>query len=61
VNGARRSWWLAGVALGVLFVLFNLVELAFVDGDGARDLVGIGLGALMIGAALVRYRGWEGS
>jgi hypothetical protein len=54
---ARRSWWLAGATLGTLFALFSLVELAFVDGDSTRDLVGIGLGGLMVAAALVRYRG----
>jgi hypothetical protein len=59
---AQRSWWLAGIALGVLFLLLNLVQLAFVDGDGARDLVGMGLGGVMIVAATARYRGWrEGS
>jgi hypothetical protein len=59
---AYRSWWLAGIALGILFALLNLVQLAFVDGDGVRDLVGVALGGVMIVAAGARYRGWrEGS
>ena len=59
MNGSHRSWWLVGIALGVLFVLLNLVQLAFVGGDGVRDLVGIGLGGVMIVAATARYRGWR--
>jgi len=55
----NRTWWLAGISLGVLFVLLNIVQLAFVDGDGVRDLVGVGLGGVMIVAAGARYRGWR--
>jgi hypothetical protein len=54
----HRPWWLAGIGLGVVFVLLNLVQLAFVEGDGIRDLVGAGLGGVMIVAAGARYRGW---
>ena len=56
-----RTWWVAGASLGVLFVLLNLVELVFVDGDGIRDLVGIALGGLMVAAAVARIRGWGGA
>ena len=53
-----KSWWLAGAALGIVFVLLNLFELAFVDGDTTRDLVGVALGCVMVAAALARLRGW---
>lgn len=60
MNGGGRTWWVAGASLGVLFVFLNLVELAFVEGDLVRDLVGIGLGCIMVAAALARLRGWGG-
>jgi hypothetical protein len=53
-----NSWWIAGAAVGIVFVLLNLFELAFVDGDTTRDLVGVALGCVMVGAALARLRGW---
>lgn len=55
-----KTWWIGGLALGVGFVFVNLVELAFVDGDTTRDLVGAALGCVMVGAALARLRGWKG-
>jgi hypothetical protein len=55
-----KAWWVAGLALGVGFVFINLVELAFVDGDATRDLVGAALGCVMIAAAVARLRGWKG-
>jgi hypothetical protein len=53
-----NGWWIAGLALGIVFVLLNLFELAFVDGDTTRDLGGVVLGCVMVGAALARLRGW---
>lgn len=53
-----NSWWIAGAAVGIAFVLLNLFELAFVDGDTTRDLVGAALGCVMVGAALARLLGW---
>ena len=55
-----RTWWIAGLALGVGFVFLTLVELAVVDGDATRDVVGIGLGCVMVAAAVARLRGWKG-
>jgi hypothetical protein len=55
-----RAWWFAGLALGVGFVFLNLVELAFVDGDATRDLVGAALGCVMVAAAVARLWGWKG-
>ena len=55
-----RTWWTVGLALGVVFVLLNLVQLAFVDGDATRDLVGVTLGCVMVAAAVARLRGWKG-
>jgi hypothetical protein len=55
-----KAWWVAGLALGVGFVLINVVELAFVDGDATRDLVGVALGCVMVAAAVARLRGWKG-
>ena len=49
-----------GLALGVGFVLVNLVQLSFVDGDATRDLVGAALGCVMVAAAVARLRGWKG-
>jgi hypothetical protein len=51
-------WFLA--ALGVLFVLLNLVNLVFVDGAVARDLVAIGLGGLLTIVAHARWHSWKG-
>ena len=55
-----KIWWIGGLALGVGFVLVNLVELAFVGGDATRDLVGVALGCVMVAAAVARLRGWRG-
>ena len=55
-----RTLWIVGLALGVGFVFLNLVELAFVDGDATRDLVGVALGCVMVAAAGTRLRGWKG-
>ena len=55
-----RTWWIAGLSLGVGFVLLNLVQLAFVDGDATRDVVGAALGCVMVAAAVARLRGWKG-
>jgi hypothetical protein len=56
---SRTILWITGLALGVVFVLINLVELAFVDGDATRDLVGASLGCVMVAAAVARLRGWK--
>jgi hypothetical protein len=37
------------------------VNLVAIDGDVVRDLVGLGLGAIMTAAALARYLGWRGA
>ena len=55
-----KTWWIGGLALGVGFVLLNVVELAFVGGDATRDLVGVALGCVMAAAAVARLRGWRG-
>jgi len=55
-----RGWMLLGAVFGVLFVVLNLVNFVFVGGDGARDLVAMGLGGLLAAVALARYRGWRG-
>jgi len=57
--GSRNLWWLVGVALGVLFVVLNLVNLVAIGGDVARDVIGLGLGAVMTAAALARFLGWK--
>jgi hypothetical protein len=60
MTSGRRWWWLAGAVLGVLFVLLNLADLVFSDGDSGRDLVGMALGGVMAIVAFGRYRGWTG-
>ncbi|HET9461118.1 MAG TPA: hypothetical protein VFO56_04210 [Gaiellaceae bacterium] len=45
---------------GVLFVLLNVVNLVFLEGDVARDLVAIALGVLVAAVAYARARGWKG-
>jgi hypothetical protein len=60
VNERSHEMWLVGVVLGVLFVLFSLVHLVFLDGDVAPDLVGVGLGAVLAVVAYARARGWKG-
>jgi hypothetical protein len=58
VTSGRRCWWLAGAALGLLFVALNLVSLAFVEGSAVRDLLGLALGGVMAVVALGRFLGW---
>ncbi|HJS49739.1 MAG TPA: hypothetical protein VJ745_05400 [Gaiellaceae bacterium] len=53
-------WLLVGAGFGVSFVVLNLVNLVFEDGDVARDLVAIGLGGGVAAVAFARYRGWKG-
>jgi hypothetical protein len=57
----KNLLWLAGAALGAVFVALNAVNLVAIDGDVVRDLVGLGLGAIMTAAALARYLGWRGA
>jgi hypothetical protein len=57
----RNLLWLAGAALGAVFVALNLVNLVAIDGDVGRDVVGLVLGAVMTAAALARYLGWRGA
>jgi hypothetical protein len=61
MTSGRSLWWLAGAALGALFVALNVVNLIAIDGDIARDLVGLALGTIMVAAALARYLGWRGA
>ncbi len=61
MTSGRNLWWLAGAALGAVFVTVNVVNLVAIDGDAGRDLVGVLLGAVMTAAALARYLGWRGA
>jgi hypothetical protein len=56
----RQAWLLVGAVFGVLFALLSLVNLVFVDGEPARDLVGIVLGVVASSVAYARYLGWRG-
>jgi len=47
-------------AFGVVFALLNVVNLVFIEGDRARDIVAMSLGGLLVAVALARYRGWRG-
>ena len=49
-----------GAVFGVLFALLNLVNLIALDGEVARDLIGMALGVVATIAAYARYRGWKG-
>jgi hypothetical protein len=60
VTERPNDTWLVGVVLGVLFVLLSFVDAVFLDGHLARDLVGIGLGALLAVVAYAKSRGWQG-
>jgi hypothetical protein len=52
--------WFLGVVFGVVFLLLNLVNLLFLDGEVVRDLVAIGLGGLLAVVSFARARGWKG-
>ena len=56
----RRDWWPMPVALGAIFVLLNIVELAFADG-GWPQIVGLVLGLVLIGLGVAQQRGWTGA
>jgi len=60
VNAGQNGIWLVAAGFGVLFVLLNVVNLVFLEGDVARDLVAIALGVLMAAVAYARARGWKG-
>ena len=60
MNERQKGTWFLAAAFGVLFVLLNLVNLVFVDGAVARDLVAIGLGSLLTIVAYARWHGWKG-
>jgi hypothetical protein len=51
--------WPFVLALGVIFVALNLIQLAFLDG-GWPQIVGIPLGIALIGIAVARKHGWSG-
>jgi hypothetical protein len=53
------NWWPVLVALGVGFLVLNVVELVFLDG-GAPQIVGAVLGFGLIGLGIARRRGWAG-
>jgi hypothetical protein len=59
-EGHTRVWMPMAAAFGVAFVLLNFVNLVFVDGDRARDIVAMSLGGLVVAVAVARYRGWRG-
>jgi hypothetical protein len=59
-EGHTRVWMPMAAAFGAVFVLLNLVNLVFIDGDRARDIVAMSLGGLVVAVALARYRGWRG-
>ena len=56
--GSRSSWPFV-LALGIVFIVLNLVDLAFLGG-GWPQIVGIPLGIALVGIALARKRGWGG-
>ena len=57
----RQGVWFLAALFGLLFVLVNAVNLVFVGGDAVRDVVAIGLGALLTIIAFVRLRPWKGA
>jgi prepilin-type processing-associated H-X9-DG protein len=59
VSATRKWWWLAGALLGLLFLSVGLVNLLFVDGNVATDLLGVVLGGVMAAVALGRFLGWR--
>ena len=54
-----RNLWQVPFALGVVFVLLNVVELAFLDG-GWPQIVGLALGLVLVGLGVAREHGWAG-
>ena len=54
-----RNLWQVPLALGIVFTLLNVVELAFLDG-GWPQIVGLALGLLLVGLGVARERGWAG-
>ncbi|MGH3134890.1 MAG: hypothetical protein ACRDPV_00160 [Gaiellaceae bacterium] len=59
MSARAQNLWPLLLALGVVFIVLNLVELAFLDG-GWPQIVGIPLGIVLVGIALARRRGWSG-
>lgn len=59
MTARSRSMWPFVLALGVVFLALNLIELAFLDG-GWPQIVGVPLGIALIGIAIARKRGWSG-
>jgi len=59
VTARPRNWWPVPVALGIVFIALNLIELAFLDGSWPQ-IVGLALGVVLIGLGVARQRGWEG-
>jgi hypothetical protein len=49
--------WPLALALGFVFTLLNIFELAFSDG-GWPQLVGVALGITLVAVAIARLRGW---
>ena len=59
MTARTRNLWPLALALGVVFTLLNLIELAFLDG-GWPQIVGVALGIALVAIAIARRRGWQG-
>ena len=54
-----RKWWPMAVALGLVFIVFNLYELVFADG-GWPQIVGLPIGITLVAVGIAGQRGWQG-
>lgn len=59
MTAPARKWWPMAVALGLVFILLNLYELAFADG-GWPQIVGVPIGITLVAVGIAGKRGWRG-